>query len=323
MILILFLLVLLTTVTSIRFSFLETLMPLSKKAHNLCLSLISENSSVTDSLSALVCGQNLDSFEKTSLYIQTGLIHLFVVSGSHLILMNHFLKKIMTSRQSLPCKEQALQTLFLQQPSSQSLFFQTLRWLLLILYAAVCEFNPPVTRSLLSLIVSDYLAVKIKYWSRSYCLLLAGLISLTLQPTWVSSLGLQMSWLAALAIETNQHIFTDKKTVATQMTFFLCYLFIFALFGFPQLSVIVSSFILTPFLELILFPLAFLCLVFPFFIHIFAALEKGLLLLLQNLEFYITPSTFQWVHLEILNWTLIVLLHLFLHLRTTMKTTKT
>lgn len=301
MLLVLLLIILLISSSSIRFSFFQIAQPFSEKAHSLCMSLIPERLTVTDSLSALVCGQNLDSFEKSNLYIQTGLIHLFVVSGSHLILMNVVLKKVFPT---------------IEQKSKSALYFLAIRWLLLVLYACACELNPPVTRSLFSLLLADSLLLKTKYWPRSYCLLLAGLGSLIFHPTWILSLSLQMSWLAAIAIEINQHIFKDTKTVATQLTFYSLFFLVFSLLGFPQISVIVCAYFFTPVLEWILFPLAFLCLPFPFLTSLFSFLENTLITALKSFEFYTTPSESQWPHYQILNWILIVVLHLVLHFQT-------
>ena len=63
--------------------------------HSACLNLTQLKDANQESLvQALVCGKNIDSIQLKNTLIQSGLIHVLVVSGSHLNTLNHFLNII-------------------------------------------------------------------------------------------------------------------------------------------------------------------------------------------------------------------------------------
>ncbi len=279
----------------IRFSILTELHFISNSMHNICLNLLPQNPKTQATLQALICGHNFENFETAHLYTSSGLIHLFVVSGSHLILiyktLNYFFEKLNVKK------------------SKKYIY------LILFIYAAVCLFNPPITRSLIGLFVFSFLKTKIKYWSTDYTLLLIGVICLILSPVWISSISLQMSWLAALSIEVCRRYLSSKNDLFQQIPFYLFYCITFSALGFPQFAVVVIAFFLTPVLEYILLPFAFLVLAFPFTDPAFEIMMTSLNFLLSHFELSVSLMTTPFENSISLNWILIFLIHFILHFK--------
>lgn len=279
----------------IRFSAFQMLQNLSYLLHQKCLIQIPTPTIYTPALSALVCGENFNSVSEAQLYTSTGLIHLFVVSGSHLILIQKMMKKV-----SL--------ILFKKE-------FSIFIIIALFFYAAVCQFNPPVTRSFIFLFLS-YLVYKLhRYWSSHYTLLLSGLIALIFNPDWITSLSLQMSWLAALALQMYAEKLKHTSILVQQILLYFLFLFCFRLLGFPQFSAIVVCILLTPILEYFLFPVALLVWAVPFFEPFFALLMDALNTLLNHLEYRSVPSHIDAAKALSLNWIMIFGCHFLLFFR--------
>ncbi len=277
----------------IRFSILSELNLLTIPLHQTCINLLPKNPETQATLNALVCGHNFESFQIAHLYTSSGLIHLFVVSGSHLILIYKFLEFIFKQINILHSKKIIFPVLFL--------------------YCAICLFNPPIVRSFLGLLIFDILKQKIKYWPKDYVLLLVGLICLALNPNWMTSLSLQMSWLAALAIEMNRRFLGRSNSLLKQLPFYAFYLFTFSALGFPQVSVLIIALFFTPVLEFILLPLAFLVLAFPFLDSVFAVVIDILNFVLSLMELSTSELTTSFQTSILLNWCLILSLHFILH----------
>jgi predicted membrane metal-binding protein len=279
----------------IRFSIVSELQDMSLFLHNLCLLQIPNSSTTRATLSALVCGKNFERLSDTQIYSSTGLIHLFVVSGSHLILIQKFLTKI--------------SSLFTKKWPT------TLLMLFLMTYAAMCLFNPPVTRSFIFLFMTIVLHQKHQYWPKHYLLLLAGLLTLCLNYQWVTSLSLQMSWLAALVLEIYTEKFKSFSFFFRQILFYGLFIVCFMGLGFPQFSTIVLCVLLTPVLEYILFPFAILTVIIHPLEPLFAGLLSVLNMFLSALEFSSRASYLEIPTVSFINWVLIFICHFLLFFR--------
>lgn len=274
-----------------RFSVIDFLSPWSHQLHTLCTDFAPIQSSEKSILSALTCGKNLQP-EDAQLYAATGLIHLFVVSGSHLTFLISSLE-------------------FLFQKKIESI---KNNWILFVifftffLYTMICLLNPPILRSYIYFIISFYLNRTHKYWSRSYIILISGLITIFFSYKNLNSLGLQMSWIASLCIELNKKHFTGMPFIQA-LNFYFCLSVSFLCLGFPQVSSTVVSLLLTPFLEYVLFPLALISHLFPSLSFYFDKLISILNLVLNQFEFSITSPTLAIDQAFFYNWILIALLH--------------
>lgn len=252
-------------------------------------------------LKALVCGENFEQLQNSQFYISTGLIHLFVVSGAHLLVMRALIQFFFSC--------------FLFFLSSKTQKYLTL--FCLFLYTAVCEFNPPVTRSLFVLILSaDFFETKL-FWPQHAKIVMSGLLSLVFCSDWVSSISLQLSWLIALGGLFNSKIFLKPSAL---LRLALQSLWIYpTLLLFQNLSPfsLLTQLIFSNFLEFFLFPLALLVLLIPSLSYSFDEIVLGLRHILQLTEIPLMPSAISSdfkSKLIFINWVLIFSLHLAIHL---------
>lgn len=254
--------------------------------HLRCLQSVPDHIRSVESLQALVCGKNITDPRQAELLIATGLIHLFVVSGSHLLLLQKYLQKL--------CNVKILILI--------ALFF----------YCAICKFNPPIFRSFILLMlvfVTDSIALELK---SENLVLISGMLCLILSPAWSNSLSLQMSWIAALTLVIISKFFAHRSTVFKNSLFYLHYLTTFYFIGIPSPVSIGISALLTPFLEYILFPLALAVYVAPFLGQTFDFILEKLNLILSQLEMSVVFRPYDSEKVIILNWILICALHFFL-----------
>ncbi len=293
MILTLLLALLAITSSAIRYSFLPELIFLTKPLHETCLNLLPHSLKTTASLQALVCGRNFQSLEAAKIYTSAGLIHLFVVSGSHLILIHKFIEFIFVK---LGFKKAELYGL-----------------LVLFFYAAICEFNAPVTRSFIGLVFVYRLKMEHKYWHKDFVLMIVGFFCLILCSTWVHSLSLQMSWLAALGIIINDRTLKYKNKLMKQLPFYILYSLTFSCLGFPQVCTVVIALFFTPVLEFILLPLAFLVLLFPFLNSVFEVVLNITNQILSKMELSTSTELTNIETTIFLNWIFILSLHIYLY----------
>lgn len=288
----LFLTILTLTAGAFRISALDVLKPVSTYLHSWCLEQL-PTSSHQQELAALVCGHSFESLTVSRLYQATGLIHLFVVSGSHLVVLSRILKKL---KLSTP-------------------------WILLLLtvYGFCSELNPPVTRSLI------FLALGLTYRSyqpvgNAYLLLLSGLISILLNPAWAKSISLQMSWIAGLILCLSQTVTSYIDHLKRQSQFYLLYSLTFLILGFPVVSTILLVIITAPLLEFVLLPLSLVTACLHLLEPLFSFLINLLKVIFLALEFNHTPTTAVLISSQFTleyNWILIFILQLLLLIRKT------
>jgi ComEC/Rec2-related protein len=132
----------------------------------------------------LVCGKNLEEGKVKASLKQTGLLHLLVVSGSHLIFISEVL------------------ILFL--PAS-------LRFVVLFFFTLMTGVQAPIFRALMQQLVNQFQKkFRLNYSPLQVCLFTA-IICLVLEPSWLMSLSFQLSSLASFALCINNY-----KKIQTQ-----------------------------------------------------------------------------------------------------------
>lgn len=289
MVLVSLLVILLLILSLSRFSVFEILEPLSRKAHLLCINKLPPQSTSLSELKALVCAQNFSNLNESQFYISSGLIHLFVVSGAHLIIIEKLLIKLSFNR--------------------------TLIFIILVIYSFACGLNAPVTRCLIAYSLNLYLTHKKIYWPPHLRLLIIGSMTLSFNYNWINSLSLQMSWIAAFLVVLVTHFYKEYSVFFKQSLFFITLLPSVVFFQIPSPVVIIINMILTPILEFILFPLGLMVLMFNFLNPLFEFLIYIFKTLLQafELDFQI-QSISQPPQFTIYNWGLIFLMHGIFHL---------
>ena len=275
-----------------RFSVIDYLQPITYFLHFHCLERIPLSSSSAPELKAIICGENFTG-ASSQIFVASGLIHLFVVSGAHLIILEKILISI----------------LFIEGKASQIFILS-----FLFIYALACEMNPPITRSFISILFSLILFHKHLYWPENYKLFLVGVLTLAVNPSWLNSLSLQLSWMAALVVSLSHLYFLKSGILFKQFLFFIFLWPFLIFFQVPSPTIIIANLILTPFLEIFLFPLALLVWLFPFLYTLFDSIILSLKTVLHLLEFKLTYQDLSPNSSTVLfGWALILTTHFILH----------
>lgn len=249
---------------------LDALEPLSTILHSWCLDRAHEQASLyTDIHSALICGERLPAQgEIKKLFTDSGIIHLMVVSGVHLL----FLEKMWNVFPKWPYK-------------SILILFS------LIFYCLVASLHPPVVRALISYLIYKFSHHFRLFWSPLWQVMLSGMVCLALQPEWARSISLQMSWIGALAFS-----FSYKSKIYSHILIYILFLPIISQWqAVNPLSVLVN-WIFVPIMSIILFPLSVLSFFIPIFHFLSDSLWSSTLFILRytqvflhKMPFYIKP----------------------------------
>ena len=129
----------------------------------------------------------------------------------------------------------------------------------------------------------------------------------------IGSLSFQMSWLAALTLEIHRQKFKNTNSIFRQIIFYFIFSSSFLALGFPQFSIVIVCIVLTPVLEYILFPLAFVTVVFHIFEPLFSFIILCLNIVLNALNFESTLTQVSVNQLITVNWIIIVMCHFWIH----------
>lgn len=135
-----------------------------------------------DLASAFICGTSIDNIFAKEIFQQAGLIHLMVVSGSHLIFVSHLLNFLS-------------QVLFPRHPRAA--------WIAvlgLVFYSVMTGFQPPVVRSLVGILIGRCSHFFRWGWSNHLVQCFASLLLLSLNPPWILSLSFYLSWFASTGL---------------------------------------------------------------------------------------------------------------------------
>lgn len=197
---------------------------------HLC-SRMSPDSKYSALYSALVCGLPWrGEFSGLSqLLIDSGLIHLFVVSGAHLFFLERRLRRVLPHKWILIC---------------------------LGLYAWLTGFGTPVLRAMLRRFVA--ILLKPWGWTRLQIEATTSLLMLGAFPLWIFSRSFLMSWLCALALN-----FPNWKLLSPNFNRNVsCYVFLLPFSAASPLSIAWNC-LVAPWVGEILFPLSVLCFLLP------------------------------------------------------------
>jgi competence protein ComEC len=247
----------------------------------------SQNKAILDSM---LCGQNLKNEELKENLTKTSLIHIFIISGTHLILFDKFL-------------------FFLKIP-------ELLRFLFLSIYSLMIGWQPPAVRALIALVTR---AVFRKFNFRfpvDLIVLIAGLLTLIFFPTWWKSLSLLMSWCAALALCWTSTLKIKNKLISVLISNLTIFIFmtvpLWGIGNLHPLSILYNIF-LAPAVSFILLPLAFFTLAFHPLLKIFDffifAFNKIMVLISDPiLTTQAKPPSIEFL------WIWIFSLHIFFHI---------
>ena len=176
-------------------------------AQNKCISSVENKTahfsnsqlSTTDEISALLCGKNISTQSRQSLYAVSGLIHLFVVSGSHFILL-----------EKLAC--------FFRVPLLVRLTLHTA-------FLFFSGFQPPAARFFIQFILFTGFFQNSSGLRSDQKTFLSGILTLCLFPSWITSLSFLLSWAASLIISCCQEITNITHRILLRQIFIFLILF--------------------------------------------------------------------------------------------------
>lgn len=208
---------------------------LSEHFHEKCLQGLPTSSKHHASLASLVCGEKITDQELKIDLSKTSLIHIFVVSGSHLLLIDELLSIL-----KIPV---------------------FLRFLFLGAYSLFVGWQAPAVRALCGLGMRILLLRRSLLFPSDLIVALTGFGVLTLFPAWWNSLSFLMSWCAALALCWAPLLRVRNSWMRAFISQISIFLFMSApLWGIGSLhplSVVYNLF-LAPAVSYILLPLGFL-----------------------------------------------------------------
>jgi competence protein ComEC len=262
---------------------------LSKVGSNfqkICNEMLPIHTTESETLNSLVCGEKVtDDFHIKTLQ-RTGLIHVFVVSGGHLVVISELLG-------------------ILNWPTF-------LRFFALLFFTFMTGFQPPCLRSLIQFFLAGKFLLK-----SDQKVFLSGIILLGAFPALVSSLSLQLSWVAALALSFCEGFLAKstkpkKLILGSVFVYFATFPLLQSLSGPHPLSIL-WNILFAPAMSLFLFPLSALAFVSFHALSFVEFLMPWLWKVLAMAEEVSNGVTlFTWN--PVLSWIWILALHGFVHL---------
>lgn len=288
MIILLFLALALSNSSS--FSLLKNTSELAVIFHQKCVQILPTESVNHKTLSSLLCGENITDTELKENLIKTSLIHIFVISGSHLILLDELLS-------------------ILKMPVIVRFFF-------LSIYSLAVGWQPPAVRALIALGVR----ILFRRWNWKFpsdlTSLVAGMATLALFPEWWNSLSLVMSWCAALALCWVSVLKIRNKFSALLISQLAIFLFMSApLWGLGTLHPLslLYNLMLAPIVAFLLLPLAFLVSLIHPLLPVFDFVMNAFNIILKIVAEPITMSRGTAPAIALL-WGWVFAWHIFFHL---------
>ncbi|MGZ3769492.1 MAG: ComEC/Rec2 family competence protein [Bdellovibrio sp.] len=236
---------------------------ISQHLHQKCLLSLPQKAQNLDDLASLVCGEKITDTKLNENLRKTSLLHIFIVSGSHLILLDELLSIL-----KIPV---------------------FLRFLFLVFYSLCVGWQPPAVRALLGLLFRQWFRNKKIFFPSDITVLITGLATLILFPQWWSSSSLVMSWCAALALSFPAILRIKSAWQRLILSQFSIFFFMSApLWGLGSLHPlsILYNLILAPTVSYILLPISFLAALFSPFLFVF---DKLILLFANTLAVVSEP----------------------------------
>ncbi len=268
------------------------LKPASAALHKFCL-LKSPESAYSELYKGIVCAASLEyGTHRLELLKWSGLLHLVVVSGSHLHLLKSQFQLISLGLKKLLiffCHSILFTKTSVELPQKFSIFCLSS---FLIFYALVCKLDPPIVRALFGLGVAALTPRLSLGWSGAHQACYASLLGGLVFPEFKFSLSYQLSCMASLAISMKAISASSQQLLLSLILAPL----LMPLGGLSWVS-LPMNLILGPLIGGILFPISLISFIFKGFTPLSDFIWSLLLLALESLKTEsITssnPSTFQ------------------------------
>lgn len=270
------------------------LIPLSKTLNSLCLESLPPSSPYLDIYQALSCGVRLPKGSFKELILKSGLVHLMVVSGAHLVFLERFFN-FFISKLKIPWGK-----------------FWT--FLFLLSFTLICQASPPILRSFFQWNLSHLSLKRAWFWPAHVRVFVSTSFCLLVFPFWWASFSLILSSVSSLIISLG----IKRKLLLSFFIYVGLYPFLMYLNPLHPLTIFVV-WIFTPFFSLILFPLtllgSYLHVLTPISDFLWRLTEKGLVLLNGFFELSPLDSSYTSKFLPFFNfWFLFFLFFFTIHI---------
>lgn len=219
---------------------LHSLLNVLQQGPQFCTGLLPE-SQHPSLFAALICGTRVEDADARRLFLDTGLIHIMVVSGAHLRFLEDRVRWM---------------------PG-------WLRLSLLGFYCWCTGFGAPVVKAL----ARRVLETRLRGWTPVQCEAAAVLVCLLFMPSWIFSRSFLMSWMCALA-------FTLPPLLPVFDRCAKAYVLLFAFCAASPLTILWNA-LLAPLVGEILFPACLLATALPFLTPVVDGMWALLLLVLE------------------------------------------
>ncbi len=242
--------------------------------HQLCVSS-SPPSQHIQLYKGIVCGENLDSATLSNLFATTGLLHLLVVSGSHLLLVASISKRIKIN--------------------------DSIIMFLCLIYSFICLLEPPIVRAYIFIGLNHINQKRHLQWSSWHRHFITIFLCICLFPNWIESLSFQLSILCAFALSlTSRH--------PNLWVYIVLFPALLLLGNYHPFSVLINV-SLGPVLGVLLFPLSALAYFIPNLYIGVDLLWTLLIKILHQISFYLqTQSDYTMTYSPTIFWSYILVL---------------
>lgn len=290
-------LMLLFSVASLPFFLAE----ISRHSHQQCLLHLPDISS-RDWIAALVCGERLPNPLLYKLLEETSLVHLLVISVGHLQMLSWIFEQSQR---------------FKNFPYWLQIFVQITRWSVLLLFALMSGFHPPVVRALIAEILRSLSRHFHWHWNLFFITTASGILTLIYQPQWILALALYLPWICCLGFCVVAFLRDTRfRRRESLWQLFVTATLIQMLLALPlgefRWEGVIANVFLMPVFGLFLFPISALTYLFhflgpltDFFFSVFEKILRMLLSLLHPSEMSSTPIPFFY---PVAAWSLVVAL---------------
>ncbi|MFN8945858.1 MAG: ComEC/Rec2 family competence protein, partial [Pseudobdellovibrionaceae bacterium] len=223
--------------TPIHSLLLNKLTGLGSQGQKVCIHLVHSKILETRSLSfsppqemtALLCGENLKHSQEKTLYQSSGLIHLFVVSGSHFLVIERI-------------------AVFFKIP----IFCRLIFFMFFLFFSG---FQPPALRFVAQFLLFSTQLTWGNQFRSDQKTMFASFLVLVIFPDWITSFSFLLSWAASLAISCCSEIQNFfYQMIISQVLIFVVLFPILSQLQSPHLLSMAFNLILGGILSIVLLP---------------------------------------------------------------------
>lgn len=212
---------------------------------------------------ALVCGSRLPPSQLSESLRTTSLLHLAVVSGSHLYVL-HFLFNYVYQFLFFTLKSVFRSSQLRVSPSKPFSIQASIALIAMGLYCLFTDLQPPVVRAFVALLIENLNHRFNLFWNGTYRTFVSGLATWAIFPNWIHSLSFCLSWAAGLALSLSRTV--SRRSLVQHAVIYIVLMPVLICFAPTHPVGILCNWIIGPVIGAMLFPICLLAFAFPFIV---------------------------------------------------------